>query len=144
MPAQRIPVPPIPVLVDTNIIIDVLTDDPHWADWSLHQLETHAASGLVINPIVYAELCFGCPGQAFVDDLIRRFGLIYKEIPRQGLCYAAKAFAMYKSRQGVKASVLPDFLIGGHAESTNMPLLTRDTKRIATYFSQVQCLSPQG
>ena len=133
----------MPVLVDTNVIIDVLTDDPQWADWSIEQLEANAGTGLTINPVVYAELCFGSPSVDFVDDVVRRFALTYQEIPRQGLFRAAKAFARYKGRKGTKTSVLPDFFIGGHAEATSIPLLTRDTKRLRTYFPSVTLICPQ-
>ena len=132
----------MPVLVDTNVLVDVLTDDPQWADWSIAQLEANAGTGLVINPVVYAELCFGSPSVDFVDDLVRRFALTYQEIPRQGLFRAAKAFAHYRRRQGAKTSVLPDFFIGGHAEVTGMTLLTRDTKRLKTYFPNVAVICP--
>ncbi|OGV57349.1 MAG: hypothetical protein A2283_18375 [Lentisphaerae bacterium RIFOXYA12_FULL_48_11] len=133
----------MPALVDTNVLIDILTDDPQWADWSLRQLERHSGTGLVINPIVYAELCFGCPSIEFVEDVIRRFGLTYQEIPRQGLFRAAKAFGEYKARKGLKASVLPDFLIGGHAEAAGIPIITRDTKRLGTYFPHAKLISPK-
>ena len=133
----------MPVLVDTNVIIDVLTDDPQWADWSIEQLEANAGTGLTINPVVYAELCFGSSSVDFVDDVIRRFALTYQEIPRQGLFRAAKAFARYKGRKGTKMSVLPDFFIGGHAEAMGIPLLTRDTKRLSTYFPSVTLICPQ-
>ena len=132
----------MPVLVDTNVIIDILTDDKNWADWSLKQLKANSSGGLVINPIIYSELCFGSPSPEFVDDLIRRFGLIYQEIPRQGLFLAAKAFSQYKSRKGTKSFVLPDFFIGGHALTAGLPLLTRDTKRISTYFPGVLLITP--
>jgi len=132
----------MPALVDTNVLIDILTDDPTWAEWSLSQLEKQCNAGLLINPIIYAELCFGCPSIEFVEDVIRRFNLIYQEIPRQGLYRAAKAFGEYKTRNGSKSSVLPDFLIGGHAEATGIPIITRDTKRLKTYFPQVKLISP--
>ncbi len=131
------------ILVDTNVIIDVLTDDPSWAEWSIAQLENHSDSGLVINPVVYAELCFGSPSTEFVDDVVRKFGLTYQEIPRQGLFRAAKAFGRYRARRGTKASPLPDFFIGGHAEASGIPLLTRDTKRMSTYFPGVRLICPQ-
>ena len=133
----------MPLLVDTNVIVDVLTDDPQWADWSIEQLEANAGTGLTINPVVYAELCFGSPSVDFVDDVIRRFALTYQEVPRQGLFRAAKAFARYKGRKGTKTSVLPDFFIGGHAEAMGIPLLTRDTKRLGTYFPSVTLICPQ-
>ena len=133
----------MPVLVDTSVLIDVLTDDPQWAEWSTANLESNSASGLVINPVVYAELCFGSPSVEFVDDVVRRFGLTYQEIPRQGLFRAAKAFGKYKCQKGSKTSVLPDFFIGGHAEAAGIPLLTRDTKRLSTCFPGVQLICPQ-
>ena len=131
------------VLVDTNVIIDVLTDDPSWAEWSIAQLENHSDSGLVINPVVYAELCFGSPSTEFVDDVVRKFGLNYQVIPRQGLFRAAKAFGRYRTRHGTKASPLPDFFIGGHAEAAGIALLTRDTNRMSTYFPGVSLICPQ-
>ena len=133
----------MPVLVDTNVLIDVLTDDRRWADWSIEQLEDNAGTGLMINPVVYAELCFGSPSAEFVDDVVRRFALTYQEIPRRGLFRAAKAFARYKGRKGTKASVLPDFFIGGHAEAAGISLLTRDTKRLSTYFPAVTLICPR-
>lgn len=131
------------ILVDTNVIIDVLTDDPDWAEWSIAQLKNNSDSGLVINPIVYAELCFGSPSTEFVDDVVRRFGLVYQEIPRQGLFRAAKAFGRYRARRGTKVAPLPDFFIGGHAEAAGISLLTRDTKRMNTYFPGVSLICPQ-
>ena len=133
----------MPVLVDTNVLVDVLTDDSRWADWSIAQLESSSKAGLLINPVVYAELCFGSPSTEFVDDVIRRLELTYLEIPRQGLFRAAKAFAQYKERRGAKTSVLPDFFIGGHAEASGIPLLTRDTKRVRTYFPSVELICPR-
>lgn len=133
----------MPVLVDTNVLVDVLTDDARWADWSIEQLEANAGAGLIINPVVYAELCFGSPSVEFVDDVVKRFALTYQEIPRQGLFRAAKAFARYKGRRGTKASVLPDFFIGGHADAAGISLLTRDTKRLSTYFPGVTLICPR-
>jgi len=133
----------MPVLVDTNVLVDVLTDDPRWADWSIEHLEANSAAGLLINPVIYGELCFGSPSVEFADDVVRRFALTYQEIPRQGLFRAAKAFARYKGRKGTKASVLPDFFIGGHAEAAAIPLLTRDTKRLSSYFPSVTLICPQ-
>jgi predicted nucleic acid-binding protein len=131
------------VLVDTNVIVDVITDDPGWADWSIGQLEAQAGEGLVINPVVYAELCFGLPTVDAVDELVRQFSLAFREIPRPGLFRAAKAFAAYRRRSGTKRSVLPDFFVGGHAEVTGLPVLTRDTARFRTYFPSVRLICPE-
>lgn len=132
------------VLVDTSVIIDVVTDDPVWADWSIGQLAAHAPLGLVINPVVYSELCFGFATVEAAEEVVQRFGLQYAEIPRQGLFRAAKAFRAYKSRSGTKRSVLPDFFVGGHAEAAGMPVLTRDAGRLRTYFPAVRLIHPDA
>lgn len=130
------------VLVDTNVIIDVLTDDPSWAEWSTAQLQDHSDEGLIINPVIYAELCFGSPSAEFVDGVIRTFGLIFQEIPRQGLFRAANAFARYRARRGTKVSPLPDFFIGGHADASSLAVITRDTQRMSSYFPRVRLITP--
>ena len=61
------------VIVDTNVIVDVITDDPRWSDWSMTQLEQYDSEGLVINPFIYAELCYGFPSPQAVDELVKRF-----------------------------------------------------------------------
>jgi predicted nucleic acid-binding protein len=108
----------MPVLVDTNILVDVLTDDARWADWSITQLETNAGSGLIINPVVYAELCFGSPSVEFVDDVVRRFALTYQEIPRKGLFRAAEAFARYKAKKDLPQNLWVDHEFSAYPRST--------------------------
>ena len=89
-------------------------------------------SGCITIPVIYAELCFGFATSAGVEEVVARFGLLYEEIPRSGLFKAAKAFRAYKFRSGTKRSVLPDFFVGGHGETTGMPVLTRDIGRLQT------------
>ncbi|MCA9411988.1 MAG: type II toxin-antitoxin system VapC family toxin [Candidatus Omnitrophica bacterium] len=132
----------MPILVDTNVIIDVVTDDPVWSDWSISQLGENAESGLTINPAIYAELSYGFESQAQVDDVVRHFGLFYQETSRLGLFNAARAYRKYKKLAGSKRHVLPDFFIGGHAEAMEIPLLTRDDSRYRTYFPTVQLICP--
>lgn len=130
------------VLVDTNVIVDVVTDDPVWADWSVGQLAANEPEGLVINPVIYSELCFGFATIEAVDEVVLRFSLLYAEIPRRGLFRAAKSFRAYKARSGTRRSVLPDFFVGGHAEAAGMSVLTRDTGRLQTYFPTVRLIHP--
>lgn len=132
----------MPILVDANVIIDVITDDPGWANWSQQQLETHDTAGLVINPVIYAEICVGFSSYSSVDALIKQFSLAYQEVPRQGLFKASKAFSAYKARGGTRTFVLPDFFVGGHAEATGMSVLTHDTARFRTYFPSVRLICP--
>lgn len=132
------------ILVDTNVIIDILSDDPHWADWSEQTLEDNIDSGLSINPVIFAELCFGCDSLSEADTIVRQFGLAYIDTPRNGLFRAAKAFEQYKKSGGTKDFVLPDFFVGGHAEASSLKIITRDTARYRTYFPGLSLISPDA
>lgn len=130
------------VLVDTNVIIDVLTDDPNWADWSEQALGDHADSDLAVNPAIFAELCFGCDSVSEAEAIVRDFEFRYLETPRDGLFRAAKAFGRYKQQGGNKEFVLPDFFVGGHAESASLSIITRDVGRYSSYFPSVPLICP--
>ena len=130
------------LLVDTNIILDVLTDDPNWAEWSITALEKHESKGLAINPAVYAELAFGFDSREELDAVIRQFGFTYMETPRDGLFKAARAFQNYKKHGGGRNFVLPDFFLGGHAEAVSCPIMTRDVKMYNSFFSSVPLICP--
>jgi predicted nucleic acid-binding protein len=132
------------ILVDTCVLLDVVQADARWADWSQAQLE-HAAErgGLMITPIVYAEFSVWYDDLDRLDHVLKGFGLIFEDMPREALFLAGKAFRQYRARRGTRASVLPDFFIGAHAAVRELPLLTRDTARIRTYFPTVALLSPQ-
>ena len=132
----------MPVLVDTNIIADVLTDDPEWMQWSKDQLERHRGGGLLINDVIFAELSIPARDLDETEQVLHRFGLSLVGIPRAGLFSAGKAFARYRAFGGVKRAPLPDFFIGGHAEAAALPLLTRDTVRYRTYFPSVFLIAP--
>lgn len=133
----------MPVLVDTNVILDVITDDPDWADWSLHQLEAFEGGGLLINPVVYAELCYGLSRMSEVDAIVRSFGLHFVEIPRLGLFLASRALEQYRRAGGVRTNVLPDFFVGGHADADSLGLISRDARRYAIYFPRVRLIAPE-
>ena len=129
------------VLVDTNVIADVIYQDPVWASWANAQL-SQFADGLLINPIVYAELCYRASSELEVDQLVAEFGFRYEELPKQALFLAAKAFRAYRQRGGTKTAPLPDFFIGAHAEAMGIPILTRDEGRYRTYFPAVALICP--
>jgi len=132
------------VLVDTNVLIDVLEDDPTWADWSIDQLRTQSTlHALAINPIVYAELALTFTTVEALDDTVTQMGLRMKEIPRPALFLAGKAYARYRKAGGSKTNVLADFFIGAHAAVSGYPLLTRDAKRYRSYFPTVELITVQ-
>lgn len=131
------------ILVDTCVLLDVVQADPRWAKWSLAQLE-HAADhgGLLINAVIYAELSVWYEDMQRLEHAIARFGAEFEDMPREALFLAGKAFRQYRARRGTRASLLPDFFIGAHAAVRELPLLTRDTARIRSYFPTVALLSP--
>jgi predicted nucleic acid-binding protein len=131
-------------LVDTNVLLDLATDDPVWAEWSVRHLDAAAFKGpLVINDVVYAELSVGFERIEELDDLIDDAGITLEEIPREALFLAGKAFRRYRAAGGSRMGVLPDFFIGAHAAVLGLPLLTRDAKRYRTYFPSVVMVTPE-
>ncbi|GAA4167511.1 type II toxin-antitoxin system VapC family toxin [Gryllotalpicola koreensis] len=130
-------------LVDTNVLIDVLTDDRDWADWSEAALAAAIERGpLVINPIIYAEVSVRYDAAEELDavlppDLFRR-----EPLPYAAGFLAGKAFARYRSRRGPRRSPLPDFYIGAHAAVAGHTLLTRDAARYRTYFPRLTVIAP--
>lgn len=130
-------------LVDSNVLVDVLTDDDEWSDWSSSMLEEAADSGLLaINSIIYAEVSI-----AFrrIEDLEAHLPADYyirSALPWEAAFLAGKAFADYRRRGGAKRSPLPDFYIGAHAAVSGMTLLTRDAARYRTYFPKLRLISP--
>lgn len=130
-------------LVDTNVLLDIATNDSRWAGWSLQQLDAASIRGaVVINAVVYAEFSVGFARIEEIDDVVADSGLELVEIPRAALFLAGKVFQRYRARGGVRAGVLPDFFIGAHAAVARMPLLTRDPRRYRTYFSGITLIAP--
>jgi hypothetical protein len=131
------------ILLDTNVILDVVTDSPQWGDWSQQQLEAAAARDrLSINAVVYAELSVGYRRIEELDAVLAKVQVAIVEIPREALFLAGKAFQRYKSRGGTRSGVLPDFFIGAHAAVLGVPLLTRDARRYGDYFPQLTLIAP--
>jgi predicted nucleic acid-binding protein len=129
-------------LVDSNVLLDVVTDDPNWANWSQEQLDTAARAGdLAINAVIYAEVSLAYDSVEKLDAGLASVGLEVLEIPRPALFLAAAAFRLYRRRGGTRTSVLPDFFIGAHAAVEGMTLITRDLRR-RSWFPTVQVIAP--
>ena len=131
------------VLVDSNVLLDVATNDPAWGDWSGRTLERIADEAiLVINPLVYAEVSIGFAAiedleAALPVDLYRR-----EDLPYEAGFLAGKCFLRYRRGRGLKRSPLPDFYIGAHAAVAGYRLLTRDARRYRTYFPNLVLIAP--
>lgn len=131
--------------VDTNILIDIASGNPDWANWSRRAMASARARGsLVINAMVYAEFAIAFETQTDCDTEIEAFGLTLADMPRSAAFRAAQAFRSYRRAGGPRRRTLPDFLIGGHASVANAPLLTRDARRYRAYFPELTLIAPEG
>jgi predicted nucleic acid-binding protein len=131
------------VLVDSNVLLDVLQNDPQWAEWSQGELESASLTdSLAINAVIYSELSISFERIEELESVLSEASLSVEPIPREALFLAGKAFLSYRRRQGAKRSVLPDFYIGAHAAVNGFPLLTRDVKRYRNYFPTVRLIAP--
>jgi predicted nucleic acid-binding protein len=132
-----------PVLVDTNVLIDVLHRDPVWARWSDGSLERAADEAIVvINPIVYGELSLGFPSVEELDVALEPHLFEREGLPFAAAFLAGRAFLEYRRRGGSRTSLMPDFYIGAHAAVAGYRLLTRDPRRYRTYFPRLQLIAP--
>ncbi len=132
-------------LVDTNVLLDLVTDDPEWAEWSLARLEEAAMAGpILVNDIVYAETSIRYARIEDLDALLAQAMIEIAPTPRAALFLAGKAFARYRRAGGARTGVLPDFFIGAHAAVEGWPLLTRDAARYRRYFPKVSLISPSA
>jgi predicted nucleic acid-binding protein len=131
------------VLVDSNVLIDVMTDDPFWSSWSTEALRSAAETDrLVINPVIYGEVSIRFSQIEEVERALPRTMFQREHIPYEAAFLAGKVFVQYKRGGGAKSSPLPDFYIGAHAAVLKYTLLTRDSTRYRTYFKQLRLISP--
>ena len=131
-------------LVDTNVLLDLATDDPNWADWSIAQLEAASLRGpLLINDVIYAELAVRYDRIEDLDAFVDQAGVEIGPLPRAALFLAGKVFTQYRKSGGSRTGVLPDFFIGAHAAVSELPLLTRDVGRYRTYFPSLTLIIPE-
>jgi predicted nucleic acid-binding protein len=131
------------ILVDTNVLLDVVEEDPRWAAWSQDRLDAAGATDtLAINPIIYSELSMAFARIEELEAVIGDAALTVEAIPREALFLAGKAFLRYRRSRGTKSSVLPDFYIGAHAAVMQWSILTRDVSRYQTYYPTVPLITP--
>lgn len=131
------------LLVDTNVLVDVLENDPVWADWSVRQLRAQAqVHELFINPVIYSELSLAFDSVKAVDEAVEGMGLSVQELPRPALFLAGRAFLKYRREGSTRNNVLADFFIGAHAAVLSCGILTRDGRRYKNYFPRVSLITP--
>jgi predicted nucleic acid-binding protein len=130
--------------VDSSVLLDVVTDDAAWSEWSGQMLAAAGDDGrLVINPIIYAEVSTGFDRIEELDEAVPASDLERESLPYEAGFLAGKAFLAYQRRGGERRSPLPDFYIGAHAAVRGYRLLTRDAARYRTSFPTLQLITPQ-
>ncbi len=132
-------------LVDTNVLLDVLTEDPVWLEWSAAALVDAAEAGpLWINPLIYAEVSVRFSRIEDLEMALPTQDYRRAQLPWEAAFLAGKAFVRYRRSGGRKTSTLPDFYIGAHAAVADVALLTRDAGRYQTYFPTVELITPSS
>jgi predicted nucleic acid-binding protein len=131
------------VLVDSNVLLDIMTEDAKWLSWSATAIEQTADSfRLVINPVIYAEVSVRYSRIEDLDAALPKTLLAREAIPYEAAFLAGKAFFAYRKRGGTRQSPLPDFFIGAHAAVAGYQLITRDAARYRTYFPRLPLIAP--
>jgi predicted nucleic acid-binding protein len=134
----------VEILVDSNVLLDVLTEDPKWFEWSSTMLGLHAEqSVLVINPIVYAEVSIGFDSIEELESALPHKVFRRDELPWEAGFLAGKCFLAYRRRGGRREAPFPDFYIGAHAAVRGMTVLTRDARRYRNYFPKLDLIAPK-
>ena len=133
------------ILVDSNIILDIVTEDPNWFDWSANKLTEYAElTTLNINPIIYGEISIGFEKIEELETILPINVFHRLDLPWEAAFLAGKCFVQYRQKGGSRRSPLPDFYIGAHAGVANMILLTRDVNRYRTYFPTLELIVPES
>jgi predicted nucleic acid-binding protein len=131
------------IMVDSNVLLDLMTEDTRWLSWSAAAVEKAAdRSRLVINPIIYAEVSIRYSRIEDLEAALPKAMLDREAIPYEAAFLAGKCFLAYRRRGGTKQSPLPDFLIGSHAAVAGYRLLTRDAARYRSYFPRLSLIAP--
>ncbi len=132
-------------LIDSNVLIDLLIDDPKWSDWSLALLEQAALRGpLLINDVVYAETSTRYLAIEDFESALAIANVSVVPTPRNALFLAGKAFTQYRRAGGIRTGAMADLFIGAHAAVEELPLLTRDSRRYRHYFPTVVLITPEN
>ena len=133
------------VLVDSNVLLDVATNDPTWGSWSSASLERIADEAtLVINALIYAEVSIGFASIEALEEALPPALYRRDDLPYEAAFLAGKVFLRYRQQGGTRRSPLPDFYIGAHAAVAGYQLLTRDATRYRTYFPRLELIAPES
>lgn len=129
-------------LVDSSVLLDLVAPSG-WRPWSeLRLIEAFDAGEVAINQVIYAEVALGYTSQERLERALGGIGVSRVNLPFSAAWRVARAFADYRALGGPRKTPLPDFFIGAHAAAADLMLLTRDPRRIRTYFPEVRLTAP--
>ncbi|MFA6037661.1 MAG: type II toxin-antitoxin system VapC family toxin [Legionellales bacterium] len=133
------------VLVDSCVILDIITEDPVWFNWSAEALENAANNEqLFINPIIYSEVSIGYQKIEELEAVLPSNVFVRLNLPWEAAFLAGKAFLKYRKAGGARSLPLPDFFIGAHAMVSQLQLLTRDPRKFKNYYPKIDIISPKS
>jgi len=133
----------MPILVDSNVLLDIFTEDKNWFQWSANILAESAEYELLyINPIIYSEISVGFKSIEDLESALPSDYIYRDNLPYEAAFLAGKCFLKYRKAGGAKHSPLPDFYIGAHAAVKGWSLITRDNRRYTTYFPSLNVIAP--
>ena len=127
------------ILIDSNVILDILTEDVQWLDWSASQVERLAEDYTLV---IYGEVSIRFDSIEGLDEALPPAFLRRDPLPWEAAFLAGKCFLRYRRAGGPRHAPLPDFYIGAHAAVRGMTLLTRDTRRYRRYFPKLRLIAP--
>ena len=130
------------VLVDSNVLLDIFTDDAEWCEWSGFQLTECAGRRLAINPIIYAELSPAFSAESELEHALSGWPFVRLPLPYSAAFLAGQAFVRYRRSGGARSAPLPNFYIGAQALVEDLVVLTRDAARYRTYFPGLKLIAP--
>ena len=130
-------------LVDSNVLLDLISEDDEWLEWSQAMLGDAARDGrLLLNPIVYAEVSVGYIRMEEFEQALPPTFIERRPLPWEAAFLAGKCFERYRRLGGTRTAPLPDFFIGAHAAVEDLTLLTRDPRRFRAYFPKLRIIAP--
>ena len=132
-------------LIDSCVLLDVVTEDARWADWSANRIAEAMDNGrVVINQLIYAEVSVGYQSVEELDEFLPARDYERESLPYRAGFAAGKAYLRYRQSGGDKRAPMPDFYIGAHAAVAGYRLLTRDARRFRTFFPRVDLIVPDS
>lgn len=133
----------MPLLLDSNVLLDIFTCDKRWFAWSSETLAAYAEHELLyINPVIYSEISVGFARIEELEAALPSEYIKRDDLPYEASFLAGKCFLRYRKSGGVRRSPLPDFFIGAHAAVRGWSILTRDKARYNTYFPSLNVIAP--